>query len=58
MTKTLNKFGVSADKVKTADTAQIKRFEQAVEQKVVKRIEARATQQKAALARARSRYVR
>ena len=46
------------DKISKADSQELQRFKKAVHEEVVKPIEKRATAQKEAVARARTRYVR
>lgn len=52
------KFDFAKGKVSHMDTGELLRFKQAVRDEVVKPIRERAAEQKAAIAKARARYVR
>lgn len=52
------KFDFAKGKVSEADPGELLRFRKAVREEVVKPIRERAAEQKAAIAKARARYVR
>lgn len=52
------KFAFAKDKVSEVDAGELLRFRKAVREEVVKPIRERAAEQKAAIAKARARYVR
>jgi hypothetical protein len=58
MKKQQDKFEFAKDKVSRIDSGELLRFKNAVREEVVKPITERAAEQKAAVAKARARYVR
>jgi hypothetical protein len=58
MKKQHKKFNFAKEKASAADPAELRRFREAVRDEVVKPIQEHAAEQKAAVAKARARYVR
>jgi len=56
--KAAQKFDFAKGKVSEVDASELSRFRKAVRDEVVKHIRERAAEQKAAVAKARARYVR